>query len=363
MAILINNILKAIVFGESHGSAIGVTLSGFPCGIEIDEKYIAAKLQQRKAKASSFSTSRIEEDNFEIISGVYNNKTTGEPITAICRNQNIKNSDYNSLKDLYRPSHADYTADKRFKGNTDPRGGGHFSGRLTAAMVFAGALSELALLKHNITIYSHLKKIKNITDRDIAKASNEELDLIKSNTLPVIDKEIIPDLEKLFNDYKLNNDSLGGIVETAVKNVKPGIGNTHAQSLESRISSAMFAIPAVKGIEFGLGFDFATSSGSTANDEIQIKNYKISTLSNNNGGIIGGITNGEDIIFRVAFKCVPSIAQPQNTVNKSILSNEKIIIKGRHDVCFVPRTIPIVDGMVALTILDAYLEAYGYEGY
>jgi len=363
MAILLNNRLQVTIFGQSHGKAIGVTICGLPSGINLDNSCIESKLAARKAKQAAYSTTRIEDDKFEILAGVYQNKTTGEPLTAICYNKNVKSEDYQELAAYYRPSHADFTAEARYKGCADPRGGGHFSGRLTAPMVFAGAIAELALAKYGVKIYSHIKKIKDITDQDIAQANQAELESIAKNQLPVIDTAIIPTLYKLFLQYRQAQDSLGGVVETIIKNVRAGIGGTHAQSLESRLCSALFAIPAVKGVEFGLGFGYAEASGKIANDQLAIKDGKVYTLSNNDGGIVGGIANGEDIIFRTVFKSVASIAATQQSVNKTTKEVGTIEIKGRHDVCIVPRTIPIVDSLVALTLLDAYLEAYGYDGF
>jgi chorismate synthase len=363
MAVLFDNRLQVVLFGESHGKAIGVTISGLPSGIEIDYALIEAKLAARKAKAAAFSTPRFEEDKFEILSGVYDGKTTGEPLCAVCHNKNIRSEDYAKVNEFYRPGHADYSAAMRYKGFCDPRGGGHFSGRLTAPMVFAGAIAQSALAKYGIEIYSHIFKIKHITDKSVSDAGESEMKSIYNNPLPVIDKTIVPLLEELFEEYRRDKDSLGGIVETVVKNVRAGIGGTHAQSLESRLSSAMFAIPAVKGIEFGLGFGFAESSGKRAKDEIGIKDNKIYTLANNNGGILGGIANGEDIVFKVVFKSVSSIASEQMSVNRQSGQEGVLKIEGRHDVCVVPRAVPVVESMTALTILDGYLEALGYDGY
>lgn len=363
MAILLNNRLQVTIFGESHGKAIGATICGLPSGVNIDNDYIENKLAARKAKVSSYSTARIEDDKFETISGVYKNKTTGEPLIAICYNTNVKSEDYKEINAYYRPSHADFSAEARYKGYSDPRGGGHFSGRLTAPMVFAGAIAALALDKYKIAIYSHIKKIKNVVDKDITKASQAELESIAKKSLPVLDDNIIPILQNLFAEYKANQDSLGGLVETVIKNVQPGIGDTHAQSLESKLASSLFAIPAIKGVEFGLGFGYAESSGKCANDQLAINDGKVYTLSNNDGGIVGGIANGEDIVIRTVFKSVPSISAEQQSVNRVTKEHGTITIQGRHDVCIVPRAVPIVDSLVALTLLDAYLEAYGYVGF
>ncbi len=363
MAILLDNRLQVTIFGESHGKAIGATICGLPFGIDIDNDYIESKLAARKAKVAPYSTARIEDDKFEILSGVYQNKTTGEPLTAICYNKDAKSEDYKEINAYYRPSHADFSAEARYKGHSDPRGGGHFSGRLTAPMVFAGAIASLALNKYKIAIYSHIKKIKNIVDKDIAKASQTELANIAKKGLPVLDDTIIPILYDLFAEYKAHQDSLGGVVETVIKNVQAGIGDTHAQSLESKLASSLFAIPAIKGVEFGLGFGYAESSGKVANDQLGISNGKVYTLSNNDGGIVGGITNGEDIVIKTVFKSVASIPTVQQSVNRVTKEQSSITIQGRHDVCIVPRAVPIVDSLVALTLLDAYLEAYGYVGF
>lgn len=323
--------LKISIFGESHGEAIGVTIDGFPAGFEIDFDFIQKMMNRRKANKSELSTARNEDDKLNIISGIFEDKTTGSPICCIIYNNDKKSSDYEKIKNTPRPSHSDYTASIKFKGFNDYRGAGHFSGRLTAGIVFVGALCLSMLQKnHGVSITSHIKNIHGAKDEEAMK------------------REIL--------SAKNNLDSVGGIIETFVSNMPVGIGEPWFDSIESRLSHMIFSIPSVKGIEFGAGFDFAGLYGSEANDQYYIdSNGKIMTYSNNNGGIVGGLTNGMPIIFRTCIKPTPSIAKEQKTVNLKSMKNENISIMGRHDPCIVNRAMPVIDCATAIVLLDFIL--------
>ncbi len=323
--------LKISIFGESHGEAIGVTIDGFPAGFKIDQAFIDNQMDKRRPNKGELTSSRNEEDKINIISGIFEGKTTGAPICCIIKNNDKRSSDYEKIKETPRPGHSDYTANIKYKGFNDYRGAGHFSGRLTAGIVFAGALCMSMLQKnYNITINSKIKSIHGIEDEEAMK--NEVL-LAKNNL-----------------------DSVGGIIESAINNVPAGIGEPFFDSIESRLSHMIFSIPSVKGIEFGEGFNFASLYGSEANDEYYVDNNKdIKAYTNNNGGIIGGLTNGMPIVFRTCIKPTPSIAKEQRTVNLKNMINEKIRIEGRHDPCIVYRALPVIDSATAIVILDFIL--------
>ena len=310
-------------------------------------------------------TKRKEADKFEVLSGIFENKTTGTPITAIIRNTNQHSADYESLKYVPRPSHADLTGSIRYNGYNDLRGGGHFSGRLTAPIVFAGALSKLALKKFNINIIAHILSAGNVSDIpfDSSNITQETIEQLSNKEFPVLTTEAQNKMMTLFQEVRRDMDSVGGIIECAITGLDAGIGSPMFGGVESRLSSIIFGIPAVKGIEFGAGFNFAPLRGSEANDEYYIENGKIKTYTNNNGGILGGITNGMPILFRVAIKPTPSIGKVQNTVDIKTMKNTKLEIKGRHDPCILPRAVPVVEAAAAIAILELLLEQRGYYGF
>lgn len=323
--------LKISIFGESHGEAIGVTIDGFPAGFEIDYGFIQLMMDKRRANNSELSTARNEDDKLNIISGTFQDKTTGAPICCIIYNNDKRSSDYEKIKNTPRPSHSDYPASLKYKGFNDYRGAGHFSGRLTAGLVFAGALCMSMLNKnHSIRIESSIKSIHGL---EFDEAMKKEILLAKSN-----------------------KDSVGGIIESHVLNMPVGIGEPWFDSIESRISHMIFSIPSVKGIEFGAGFNFANMYGSEANDQYYIdNNRKVQSYTNNNGGIIGGLSNGMPIVFRTCIKPTPSIAKEQKTVNLINMTDEMINIEGRHDPCIVYRALPVIDCATAIVILDFLL--------
>ena len=354
--------IKLSLFGESHGEAIGCVIDGFPHGVKIDNDFIESEMERRRAKNPSVSTTRNEKDKVEILSGLLENKTTGMPIAAIIRNENKRSGDYSNLKIMPRPSHSDFTAMVRYQNYNDIRGGGHFSGRLTAPLVFAGALCKLALKeKFGINIAAHIKQIYNIKD----KYPNGKLPSYKEfinnykKELSVFDNNAMNEMIKMIKDAKMNMDSLGGIITAVAFNVPAGFGEPFYSSIESRIAESMFGVPAVKGVEFGLGFDFVNYKGSECNDTYTIKNNKIKTKTNNNGGILGGISNGMPIVVNVAIKPTPSIAKEQLTLNIKTKKEDKLIIKGRHDPCIAVRAVPVLEAALSIALLDLCIEMKG----
>jgi len=360
MSSMWGNKLKLSIFGESHGEAIGCVIDGLPSGIELDFNYISEQLKRRSPGKSSLSSTRVESDQYEILSGFFEGKTTGAPLCAIMNNEDIRSKDYNLLKTNMRPGHSDYPANIKYLGFNDYRGGGHFSGRITAPLLFAGAIAMQILEKYkNIYIVSRIKSIFNIEDKTISKLNIDELKILKSMNFPVISEEKGSLMQKEILLAKEDGDSVGGIIETFIVNLDTGFGEPFFDSVESKLSHMIFSIPSVKGIEFGEGFNITRMRGLLANDSYYINEKKIETKSNNNGGIIGGITTGMPVVFRTAIKPTPSISLLQKTVNISSMENTDLKIEGRHDPCIVPRVLPVIEGASALVILDFMLEREG----
>ena len=351
------NNIELSIFGESHGEAIGINIGGLPPGIELDLEEIKMEMKRRAPGGNQLSTSRREKDEFEILSGYFNNKTTGTPLSMIIRNTDARSKDYSIIKDLARPGHGDYPGDIKYFGHNDYRGGGHFSGRITAPIVFAGAIAKQILRRKNIIVGSHIKSIVNIEDRyfDDLNLQPELIEELKQKRLPVIDDNIGKLMEEEVLKAKEAEDSLGGVLEVAVLNPPAGLGNPFFESLESNLAHMMFSIPGIKGIEFGAGFDITKMRGSEANDEYYMDKDKVKAYSNNNGGIIGGITNGMPILFRVAIKPPASIGKKQRTIDMRSKENAEIEIVGRHDPLIVIRATPVIEAATALVILDQLL--------
>jgi chorismate synthase len=352
--------IKYTIFGESHGEGIGIVIDNLPPGLELNTSKINSELQRRQPGTDSLTTARKEADEFEILSGIFNNRTTGAPLCSFIKNSDQQLKDYEQTKHLIRPGHADYTGYVKYKGFNDYRGGGHFSGRLTAAIVFAGAIAKQILLEQNISIISHIYKIGNLCDatfrsRDL---STEDYSHFTSMLFPTIDASIGIAMQQKVSEIKALGDSIGGIVETAVLNLPPGLGSPFFDSLESTISHLIFSIPGVKGIEFGDGFDLSEMQGSVANDQFYLEDSKIKTHTNHNGGILGGISTGMPLIFNTAFKPTPSIALEQNTIDMKQMQNTTLKIIGRHDPCIVPRALPVVEAVAAMAILDCLTLSY-----
>ena len=346
--------IKLSIFGESHGNAIGITIDGLPAGFYIDMDKIMMEMSRRAPGKSSLSTPRKESDIPEILSGYFEGKTTGTPLCAIIRNSNTKSKDYSKLKDVMRPGHADYTGAVRYKGFNDYRGGGHFSGRITAPLVFAGAICKQILEVKGIIVSAHINSIGKIKDCSFLESdiSDELLNSFKENELPLINTKLEDEMRQEILSTRSSGDSIGGTIECAILGVSPGIGDPFFDSVESTLAHLMFSVPAVKGIEFGKGFDISKMRGSEANDEYYLENGNIKTKTNNNGGILGGITNGMPIIFNVAIKPTASIFKEQNTVNIVTMEETTLCIEGRHDPCIVQRALPVIEAVAAIGITE-----------
>lgn len=346
--------IKLSIFGESHGNAIGITIDGLPAGFSIDMDKIMMEMARRAPGKSSLSTPRKESDIPEILSGYFEGKTTGTPLCAIIRNSNTKSKDYSKLKDVMRPGHADYTGAVRYKGFNDYRGGGHFSGRITAPLVFAGAICKQILEANGIIISAHINSIGKIKDCSFLESdiSDELLNSFKEKELPLINTKLEDKMRQEILSARSSGDSIGGTIECAILGVSPGIGDPFFDSVESTLAHLMFSVPAVKGIEFGKGFDISKMRGSEANDEYYLENGNIKTKTNNNGGILGGITNGMPIIFNVAIKPTASIFKAQNTVNIATMEETTLCIEGRHDPCIVQRALPVIEAVAAIGITE-----------
>lgn len=352
------------IFGESHGPAIGVVLEDVPAGVELDLDLIAAEMARRAPGKSPLSTPRKETDQPEILSGLFEGRTTGTPLCAIIRNSDQHSKDYAATKNLARPGHADYTGHVRYHGCNDYRGGGHFSGRLTAPLVFAGAIAKQVLEKEQIEVLAHIKNIGSVCDAalDYAAPDVELLRKIKSETLPLLDRAKAAVMENEILAAKSEADSVGGAVEAVVIGLKPGMGSPFFESVESRIAQILFSVPAVKAVEFGIGTSFSQMRGSQANDPFYIQNGEIKTKTNHNGGINGGITNGMPVVVTAAIKPTPSIGKPQETVNIKEMKESTYSTHGRHDPCIVQRAVPVIEAALAVAVLDMLLEEKTYAG-
>ena len=346
--------IKLSIFGESHGNAIGITIDGLPAGFSIDMDKIMMEMARRAPGKSSLSTPRKESDIPEILSGYFEGKTTGTPLCAIIRNSNTKSKDYSKLKDVMRPGHADYTGAIRYKGFNDYRGGGHFSGRITAPLVFAGAICKQILEVKGIIVSAHINSIGKIKDCSFLESdiSDELLNSFKEKELPLINTKLEDEMRQEILRARSSGDSIGGTIECAILGVSPGIGDPFFDSVESTLAHLMFSVPAVKGIEFGKGFDISKMRGSEANDEYYLENGNIKTKTNNNGGILGGITNGMPIIFNVAIKPTASIFKEQNAVNIVTMEETTLCIEGRHDPCIVQRALPVIEAVAAIGVTE-----------
>lgn len=348
--------LRLSLFGQSHGEAIGITMDGFPAGMEIDMSRVQAEMQRRAPGQSSLTTPRKEPDLPEILSGVLNGRTTGQPICAIIRNTNTRSADYGDGVDLLRPGHADYTGHVRYFGFEDWRGGGHFSGRLTAPIVFAGALCSQWLESQGVEIVSHIQRLGNIQDESMMAAKTVDAAALKKMTLPTLNPQIAQVMEREIFRAAEEQDSVGGVIECMISGLPAGLGAPFFESVESVLSHLLFAVPAVKGVEFGEGFGFAALRGSQANDPFDVKNGCIVTTANHSGGVQGGITNGMPVVFRCAVRATPSIGQPQQTVSLRSGQREMLSIRGRHDPCILPRAVPVVEAMAAIGMMELWKE-------
>ena len=349
--------IKLTIFGQSHSQAIGCVLDGVPAGIKLDEERIAAFMARRAPGKNAISTARKEADKPHIISGVVDGVTCGAPICAVIENSDTRSGDYDKLRMLPRPAHSDCAAFMKHNGFNDIRGGGNFSGRMTAPLCFAGAVCIQILESKGIHIGAHIASIGLTDDErfDPVNITKEEMDSVKAKDLPVINDEQGEKMVAAIGEARSEGDSLGGTVECAVIGIPAGIGDPIFDGIENKISSIVFGIPAVKGIEFGSGFDGSKRRGNENNDEFISVGGEIKTKTNNHGGILGGISSGMPIIFRCAFKPTPSIAKEQQTVNIMTGEREALVIGGRHDPCIVQRAVPCVEAATAVAIADYIL--------
>ena len=351
------NNIKITIFGQSHSEAIGVVIDGLPAGFKIDTEKTAAFMARRAPGNSDLSTPRKEADEVKILSGVVNNVTCGAPLCAVIENTNTRSGDYDKLRILPRPSHSDFAAMMKHNGFNDIRGGGNFSGRLTAPLCFAGAVCMQLLEEKGIRIGAHISSVGKTRDRrfDPVNVSGNDFDALLGRSFPVIDEKQGELMRKEIYDAKSSGDSVGGTIECAVVGMPAGIGEPIFDGIENRMSCAVFGIPAVKGIEFGAGFESAEMTGSENNDDFVVRDGKIATATNNHGGILGGISSGMPIIFRCAIKPTPSIGREQKTVNTVTGEEEALVTGGRHDPCIVPRAVPCVEAAAAIVIADYIL--------
>ncbi len=351
MSSIMGNKIKISVFGQSHSKGIGVVIDGLPSGKKIDMEKVMAFMERRAPGRNAYSTKRREPDTPEILSGLVDGVTCGAPLAMVIYNQNQRSNDYNNIMDTPRPSHADYSGYMRYNGFNDVAGGGHFSGRLTAPLCFAGAVCMQILEEMGVNVYTHILSIKNIKDDRFNPIKIENFEIGKKD-FPVINDAKGNEMKAEIEKARLNLDSVGGVVECAITGVKAGFGDPMFDGVENQLAKNIFGIPAVKGIEFGNGFNATTLYGSENNDDFCIMDGEIKTVTNNSGGINGGITNGMPILFDVAFKPTASIYKKQNSVSISEKTEKELQIKGRHDPCIVPRAVPVVEAVAAITILD-----------
>ena len=353
------NNISVTLFGESHGEAIGAVIDGLPAGVEINEAFISHQLDLRKP-TGKISTPRREKDEYKFLSGVFNGKTTGTPVCVVIPNENTQSKDYSASYGKARPGHADFTAFSKYNGCEDYRGGGHFSGRITAPLVVAGAVCIGLLKKKNILIGTHIKRCAFVDDAPFSEYINE-IESLSEKSFAVLDDEKGTAMISNIEAAAAVGDSVGGILETAVVGLPVGVGEPWFDSLESMLSHGLFSIPAIKGVEFGAGFSCADMTGSVMNDSFFYENGAVVTKTNNNGGVNGGITNGMPVVFSCAVKPTPSISKEQNTIDFINKENTVISVKGRHDPCIVHRVRVVVDSITAISLCDMLSQKFGTD--
>ncbi|MBQ9328818.1 MAG: chorismate synthase [Solobacterium sp.] len=357
----IGNEITVTVFGESHGPSIGCVIDGLPSGFRIDPEALRHDMNQRRA-VGAISTGRSEADEVEVLSGLKDWVTEGTPVALMIRNTNVRKQDYDDIRYLARPGHADYAAERRYLGYQDASGGGHFSGRLTAPIVAAGSILRQMLEERGILIGTHIRSLFNIEDDPFLEHGLEDtIRLVNDKDFAVINDAAGAQMKQAIEQARTERNSLGGVLETAVIGVEAGIGEPIFEAVESRLASALFAVPAVKGVEFGAGFAIAGMTGQEANDRFTMFHGEVATITNHNGGINGGITNGMTILFRTAVKPTPSIAAPQFTVDFKTMENTSIEIKGRHDPAIVHRARAVVNAVTAIVLADMLASAHGRQ--
>ena len=352
------NNLQLTIFGESHGPAIGVVVDGLPIGLSVDEEAVARDMARRAPGQDPTATARREADRVRIVSGLYRGHTTGAPLCGLIENTNVRSGDYEAMQRLMRPGHADYAGYVKYRGMNDPRGGGHFSGRLTAPLVFAGALCRQALAARGIEVGAHIASIAGVEDApmDPVGVDAQTLRALREARFALLDPAREAAMRARVEEARLAGDSVGGSIEVAAVGVPAGLGAPFFDSLESTLAHLLFSIPAVKGVAFGDGFGLCAMRGSGANDAMRMQDGRVTCETNHNGGVTGGITNGMPVVCRVAVKPTPSIARPQRTVDVSCMADAQMEIRGRHDPCIVPRAVPVVESAMLLALMDLLLE-------
>lgn len=349
--------LRVSIFGQSHSAAIGAVVDGLPPGEPIDWDEVLHFMARRAPGRNQHSTQRRESDEPRVLSGLVEGKTCGAPLCAVIENRDARSQDYDKLRNLPRPSHADYTSTVKYEGHGDMRGGGHFSGRLTAPLCFAGAVALQILARRGVQIGARIAEIAGVPDGD-----GPDFLAAREKEFPVLDDRQGEAMRAAIEAARLDGDSVGGVVEARAYGVPPGLGDPMFGGMENELAHWVFAIPAVRGLEFGAGFAAARMRGSQHNDPFVMRDGRVETQTNRHGGILGGITSGMPVVMRVAFKPTPSIAREQDTVNLAEGTAAKLTIGGRHDPCIVPRAVPCVEAAMALAILDR-MEDEGYHGY
>lgn len=346
--------IKISVFGESHGNGIGVVIDGLPSGVKIDMDSVLLQMARRAPGKDKTATPRKESDIPKVLSGMLNDTLTGAPLCAVIENTNTRSGDYSNLLTCPRPGHSDYTAFVKYNGANDIRGGGHFSGRITAPIVFAGSICRQILEKEGIKIAAHISSIGPVKDKlfDPVKIDDTLVAKLNSSSFALIDNSVEGKMREVVESARMNRDSIGGTIECAVTGIKAGIGEPMFDGVEGVIAKAVFGVPAIKAIEFGKGFELSEMLGFQSNDPFEYDGDRVVTKTNNCGGILGGITNGMPVIFRTAVKPTPSISQKQMTVDLQKKENTEIEIHGRHDPCIVPRAVPVIEAVTAIAIVN-----------
>ena len=347
------------IFGQSHSEAIGVTVDGLPAGEKVDLEELERFLQRRAPGRDATATPRKEADQPRILCGLVDGVTCGAPLAAIIENTNVRSKDYEALRDVPRPGHADYTAQVRYGGYQDVRGGGHFSGRLTAPLCVAGGVALQLLERRGIHVAAHILSVGDVEDRPFNSTGEQvkTLHTLKTASFPVLDREAGEKMRELILEARSRGDSVGGVVECIVAGMPAGMGDPMFGGMESRLAAALFGIPAVKGVEFGAGFEAARMFGSAHNDPFEVTDGRVTARTNHAGGILGGITTGMPLVFRMAFKPTPSISMEQDSVSLSRMEGAKLAVTGRHDPCIVPRAVPVAEAAAALVLLDVLLDS------
>lgn len=346
--------IKISVFGESHGNGIGVVIDGLPAGVKIDMDSVLVQMSRRAPGKDKTATPRKESDLPKVLSGMLGDTLTGAPLCAVIENTNTRSGDYGNLLSCPRPGHSDYTAFVKYNSANDIRGGGHFSGRLTAPIVFAGSICRQILAQKGIKIAAHINSIGNVADEPFNPVSIDDalIDRLNKSSFALVDNSVEEKMRNEVENARMSLDSIGGTIECAVTGIEAGIGEPMFDGVEGVIAKAVFGVPAIKGVEFGKGFELSKMRGSQSNDSFRYVDGKVVTETNNCGGILGGITNGMPIIFRAAVKPTPSIAQKQKTVDLQKKENAELEVHGRHDPCIVPRAVPVIEAVTAIAIAN-----------